>query len=153
MISSLLKPTDSAITVILLMMLIELALAFQSGNSDFEAHNVAKLLSHVVGRCITHFPRSGLICLMATSEFGHHVSHKFFIVVNVNRTVRMNHFVVPGGYASMSLLFTRVPVWRDVTLNTPEHYEYFVTILNLAPDRVGSRNMRDKDSLVALLDI
>ena len=73
-------PRYVADMVTLLMVLVELALADQAFDADFNAHNVPQLLSQIVRRRITHFPRLCLLCFMLAGQTSHDPAHEFFIV-------------------------------------------------------------------------
>lgn len=148
-----LQGTDGAFAVWHLMVLVQLALALQAGDADFEAHDVAQLLGQVIGRRIPHLPGAGLVGLVLARELGHHAPDKAFVVVNMHGAMGMDHFVVPGGHAPMRLVLAGVPIGRDVALGTAKHHQNGVAIGHLLPKGVGPRNVGDECALRALIGL
>ena len=62
----------------------------------------------------------------------------------MNRSVGMDNLLVPGRHAPMSLLFTRIPVGRDITFDAAEDDKHLIAVAYLAPDGIATRHMRQQ---------
>ena len=76
---------DGALPVTPLVVLVELALAVQASQVDLDADDVPEQLGQVVGRCVAHLPRHGLVGFMLARQAGHDAADELLVVAHMDR--------------------------------------------------------------------
>ena len=153
MIPARLESVNGAFAVALLVVLIQLALAVQAAHANLDADNVSELLGQEIRRRVAHFPRRVLVGLVLSGQSGDNAPNKLLVVAHVDRSVSMDHLVIPGWHAAMGLELTGIPAWRDVPVDTAEHDENGLAFANFPPDPVGTSDMRNQRAMLAEISV
>lgn len=110
MASPLFQRANGTFAIPCFMVLVQLALAFQTGEVDFYPDDITQLLRKEVMGSIPHFPRLGLLCFMLSRQTSDDTPNKLFVVADTDGAVGMNDLIVPGGHAAGGLMLTWIPV-------------------------------------------
>ncbi|AOJ42448.1 hypothetical protein WJ23_31815 [Burkholderia lata] len=127
----------------------QLAFSDEAGDFDFESNETLNQLIDIVRRRITHFPWSGLGRFVRTSQSSNYAPYKFFVVMEPDATVRVDHDVVPRRDLPVGFLFSRIPTRRDVCVTCLKGHKHLIAIRYVSPKRIGTRDMRAENAKFA----